>query len=111
MRNHYLMLALIAALWLWPADLGAQSEALITAYERGTELHKAGRYEQATPFFRQAAELSEREFGPEHPTAKLMLSKLLGSLLASSYKDPEIARALNDLREASRALTLGRRSR
>ncbi len=38
----------LATLWLWPAGLHAQSEALMKAYNRGQALNQAGRYEQGT---------------------------------------------------------------
>ncbi len=58
----------LAILWLWPASLHAQSEAFMEAYRQGQALYEAGRYEQAIPFFREALELGEREFGSDHPT-------------------------------------------
>ena len=45
----------VAILWLWPAGLHAQSEALMKAYNQGQALHRAGRYEQAIPHFSQGA--------------------------------------------------------
>ncbi len=35
---------ILAILWLWPAGLYAQSEALMEAYRRGQTLYEAGRY-------------------------------------------------------------------
>jgi len=66
----------LAILWLWPASLHAQSEALMEAYRQGKALKEAGRYEQAIPFYREALELGEREFGPDHPTTALLLNNL-----------------------------------
>ena len=40
----------LTILWLWPASLRAQSEALMEAYNQGQALYEAGRYEQAIPF-------------------------------------------------------------
>ena len=66
----------LATLWLWPASLHAQSEAIWEAYRRGQTLYEAGRYEQAIPFYREALELGEQEFGPEHPTTAIFLNNL-----------------------------------
>ena len=38
----------LAILWLWPASLHAQSEALMEAYRQGQTIYEAGRYEQAS---------------------------------------------------------------
>ncbi len=57
----------LATLWLWPASLHAQSEALMEAYRQGQTLYEAGRYEQAIPLHRKALDLGEREFGPDPP--------------------------------------------
>ena len=54
----------LAILWLWPAGLHAQSEALMGAYREGQTLYEAGRYEQAVPFHRKALELGERALTP-----------------------------------------------
>ncbi len=71
------VLALVlTVVWLWPASLHAQSEALMEAFRQGKALNEAGRYEQAIPFYRQALELGEREFGPDHPTTALLLNNL-----------------------------------
>ncbi len=56
----------VAILWLWPASVHAQSEALMAAYRQGQALYEAGQYKRAIPFWRKALELGEREFGPEH---------------------------------------------
>ena len=66
----------LATLWLWPASLHAQSEALMEAYRQGKALKEAGRYEQAIPFYRKALELGEREFGPDHSTTATLLNNL-----------------------------------
>ncbi len=47
---------ILTILWLWPASLHAQSEALMEAYRQGQALYEAGRYEQAIPFYREALE-------------------------------------------------------
>jgi len=52
-------LALVMAiLWLWPAGVFAQSEALMEAYRQGQALYEAGQYEQAVPFDLKAVEPS-----------------------------------------------------
>ncbi len=66
----------LAILWLWPASLHAQSEALMEAYRQGKALKEAGRYEQAIPLWRKALELGEQEFGPNHPTTATFISNL-----------------------------------
>ena len=35
---------ILVMLWLWPASLYAQSEALMDAYNQGQALYEAGRY-------------------------------------------------------------------
>ena len=35
---------ILVILWLWPASLYAQSEALMEAYNQGQALYEAGRY-------------------------------------------------------------------
>ncbi len=67
----------LAILWLWPASLHAQSEALMEAYRRGQTFYEAGKYEQAIPLWRKALELGEREFGPVHPTTATLLNTLV----------------------------------
>ena len=67
---------ILAILWLWPASLYAQSEALMEAYNQGQALYEAGRYEQAIPHWREALELGEREFGPDHTSTATLLNNL-----------------------------------
>ncbi len=66
----------LAILWLWPASLHAQSEALMEAYRQGQTLYEAGQYEQAIPFYREALELGEREYGPDHETTAIFINDL-----------------------------------
>jgi tetratricopeptide (TPR) repeat protein len=66
----------LTVLWLWPTSLHAQSEALDEAYNQGQSLYKAGRYEQAIPFYTEALELGEREFGPDDPPTATLLNNL-----------------------------------
>jgi tetratricopeptide (TPR) repeat protein len=65
-------------LWLWPASLHAQSEALMNAFNQGQALYEARRYEQAIPNWRKALELGEQEFGPDHPTTAVLIDNLAG---------------------------------
>ena len=67
---------ILAILWLWPASLHAQSEALLEANRRGTALYQSGQYEKAIPFWRRALDLGEKEFGPNHPTTAALLDAL-----------------------------------
>ena len=69
----------LTILWLWPASLHAQSEALMEAYNQGQTLYEAGQYDQAVPLWREALELGEREFGPDHPTTATLLDNLAES--------------------------------
>ncbi len=108
----------VAILWLWPASLHAQSEALLEANRQGNALLEAGQYEQAIPIWRKAVELSENEFGPSDPTTAALLDALAQSYhLQGRYADaaplynrslaieekalgpehPEVAAALNNL--------------
>ncbi len=66
----------LAVLWLWPTGLFAQSEASMEAYLQGRNLYQAGRYEEAVPHWQKALELSEREFGPDHPNVAIDLNNL-----------------------------------
>ena len=53
---------------LWPGLALAQSAALMDAFNQSQALYKQGRCAEAEPFARKALELSQREFGPDHPT-------------------------------------------
>ena len=66
----------LTILWLWPASLHAQSEALTEAFQQGLSLYKAGQYEQAVPLWRKALELGEQEYGPVHPTTAGLINDL-----------------------------------
>ena len=78
----------VAALWLGPASLNAQSDALMEAYRDGQAHYDAGRYEQAIPFWRTVLELGEREFGPDHPNMATLFNNLAGLYRAlGSYEE------------------------
>ena len=68
----------LTILWLWPTTLHAQPLALMDAYRQGLYHYKAGRYEEAVPYWRWVLELGEREFGPDHPTTATLLNNLAG---------------------------------
>ena len=61
---------------LWPGLALAQSAALMEAYNRYTALYQQGRYAEAEVFARRALELSEKEFGPDHPQTAVFLNDL-----------------------------------
>ena len=60
----------------WPADGLALSEALMQACRQGRAMEQVGRYGDATPFYKRALELGDREFGPDHPTTATLLNNL-----------------------------------
>ncbi len=70
------LLLVLAILWLWPASLHAQSEALTEARRQGQARYQAGRYAEAIPHFEKALALAEREFGPESPETALYLNNV-----------------------------------
>ena len=76
MSVRSLILAILAALWLWPFTAHGQSPELRDAYSRFKDLQAQGRYEQALPFAEQTLRLGEREFGPDHPATATLLSVL-----------------------------------
>ncbi len=76
MSVRSLILAILAALWLWPFTAHGQSPELRDAYSRFKDLQAQGRYEQALPFAEQTLRLGEREFGPDHPTTATQLNQL-----------------------------------
>ncbi len=80
----------VAILWLWPASLHAQSEALLEANRRATALYEAGHYKEVISFWRNALEYSEKEFGPNHPTTASLLDALARTYHAQGrYVDAE----------------------
>ena len=54
------LVLVLAILWLWPASLHAQSEALTEADRQGQARYQAGRYAEAIPHFEKALALAER---------------------------------------------------
>ena len=71
-----LLIALAVLAVLAPAPLGAQSEELLAAREEFRRLYEDGRYAEAEPVALEALELSEREFGPDHPEVAIALNDL-----------------------------------
>jgi len=71
-------IAILVALFLWPAAVFGQSPELMDAYDRSKELSAEGRYQEAIPFAKEALRLSEREFGPDDPTTGITLNNLAG---------------------------------
>ena len=69
-------IAILVALFLWPAAVFGQSPELMDALDRMTELYAEGRYQEAIPFAEKGLNLSEREFGPDHLTTAIMLGWL-----------------------------------
>ena len=59
-------IAILVALFLWPAAVFGQSPELMDAYNRVNELYAEGRYQEAIPFAKKALRVSEREFGLDH---------------------------------------------
>ena len=66
-------IAILVALFLWPATVFGQSPELTDAYNRANELYAEGRYQEAIPFAKEALRLSERAFDPAHQNTSLML--------------------------------------
>jgi hypothetical protein len=59
-------IAILVALFLWPAAVFGQSPELTDAYNRVNELYAEGRYQEAVPVGKEALRVSEREFGLDH---------------------------------------------
>ena len=94
-------IAILVALFLWPAAVFGQSPELMDAYNRANELSDEGRYQEAIPFAKEALRLSEREFGPAHQNTGIMLSGLANLYRAQGRYDeaePLLKRAL-EIRE------------
>ena len=66
----------VLMLALWPTAAHAQSQEWTHAYERAYELWDSASYEEGIPFARQALELAESEFGPDHVMVAHSLSRL-----------------------------------
>ena len=61
---------------LWPGLGLAQSAALMEALNQYQALLAQGRYAEAEPFAVEALRLSEKKFGPAHPTTTIFLNNL-----------------------------------
>ncbi len=69
-------IAILVALFLWPAAVFGQSLKFIDAFNRVDKLYVEGRYQEAIPFAKEALRLSDREFSPDHPITGNTLSRL-----------------------------------
>ncbi len=87
MVRRLCILCLLVA--LWPGLALAQSAALLDAYDVYKALNAQGRYSEAEPFARKALELSQREFGPDHPTTATFLSNLAPGPLRRGRAAPQ----------------------
>ena len=67
-------IAILVALFLWPAAVFGQSLKFIDAFNRGDKLYVEGRYQEAIPFAKEALRLSERECGPDHRNTGISLN-------------------------------------
>ena len=83
-------IAILVALFLWPAAVFGQSPEFTDAHNRANELSAEGRYQEAIPFAKEALRLSEREFGPAHQNTGSTLDNLAGFYHAQgSYAEAE----------------------
>lgn len=70
------VIAALTAALVWPAAAHGQSPGLLEADSRFVALFAKGRFQEALPFAERALELSEREFGPDHPEVAAKLNSL-----------------------------------
>ncbi len=66
----------LAAAFLLPHNVRAQSDDLLNARESFDTLYDQGRYDEAEPHALEALALSETEFGPEHAYTVKSLNNL-----------------------------------
>ena len=64
-------IAILVALFLWPAAVFGQSPELMDAYNRANELSDEGRYDEVEPLLKRALEIREKALEPEHPDVGL----------------------------------------
>ncbi len=106
--NRRLVTVLLALLPLWWGALHAQTGGQ-DYMSRGRELSKAGKHDQALPYFLLSLELAEARFGLNDPALIPIIDDLAGTQAASgNYRDAEplYERALRiQEREASRHQT------
>jgi len=69
-------IAILVALFLWPAAVFGQSPELMDAYNRANEMSAEGRYQEAISFAEDALRLSERELGPDGLITAITLNNL-----------------------------------
>jgi hypothetical protein len=60
----------------WPGGAGAQSDALLEAYDRSKGLFAEGRFADAIPFAAEAVAHGEAEFGGDDITTAMLLNNL-----------------------------------
>ena len=66
----------MSVLCLWAGVAHAHPQSLREYYDRGHALSKAGKHDQALPYFLLALELAEQEFGPRSPETVSLLDAL-----------------------------------
>lgn len=116
----------VCLLWLslWATGATAQQEAVDDGYAKGLELFRAGRYEEAKPYFQRALDLAEARYGSDDPAIAVELNnlaeihRLTGELdraealyrqaialdeRAGRQSSPEFATSLNNLALVQRA--------
>jgi tetratricopeptide (TPR) repeat protein len=69
-------IAIVVALFLWPAAVFGQSPELTDAFGSYEELYDQRRYHEALPFAEKALELGIREFGANHLHVGAFLNNL-----------------------------------
>lgn len=69
------LIAMFLAAWLLAAPSSAQ-EQVDDGLAKGLALFRAGRYEDALPFFRRALDLAEARYGPDDPAIAVELNNL-----------------------------------
>ncbi len=74
-KKTWLLVGLLC-LALWPGATYGQSSELRDTFNRYSELHAQGRYEEALPFAEKAVKLGEYEFGFDHPNTANLLNNL-----------------------------------
>ncbi len=88
--NRRLVPVLLVLLPLWWGALHAQSGELESYMDRGRALSKAGKLDQALPYFLLSLELAETRFGADDPALIPMIDDLAGAQAAiENYRDAE----------------------
>ncbi len=88
--NRRLIPVLIVLLPLWGAVLHAQTDELESYVARGRALSKAGKVDQALPYFMLSLEVAEARFGLDDPALIPLIDDLAGAHTArENYRDAE----------------------